>query len=243
MNKLVSAEWLKLRTTRLLYGTIPAAVAISIAAVAGTVLSGHADQLGSAEGIRRVFSVTGAGAIVVLVVGILIATGEFRHGTAVDTLLTTPRRRDVVIAKLLISAGLGFAVGAITALAAIGTASLLYSQQGAALPFARRDVWLGLSGTLAYTTLFAVVGVALGVLVRNQVFAVAGSLAWIAIVEHTLVNLAPAVGRWLPAGAGQAIVRTPIDGLLSPVAGFAALAAYAALIAVVGIRIDAARDA
>lgn len=243
MNDLVSAEWLKLRTTRLLYGTIPAAVAISIAAVAGTVLSGHAAQLGSTEGIRRVFSVTGAGAIVVLVVGILIATGEFRHGTAVDTFLTTPRRRDVVTAKLLTGAGLGLAVGTVTALAALVTARALYPQQGATFPFASRDVWLSLSGTLAYTTLFAALGVSLGVLVRNQVLAIAGALAWIAIVEHTLVNLAPAVGRWLPAGAGQAIVRTPIDGLLSPTAGTAVLAGYAAVIAVVGIRIETARDA
>lgn len=242
MNDLVSAEWLKLRTTRVLYGTIPATIAISVAAVAGTILSGHAAELGTAEGIRRVFSVTGAGAVVVLVVGVLVTTGEFRHGTAVDTFLTSPQRRDVVAAKLLTSAILGLAVGTLTALVALGTASVLYRQQAAVLPFASRDVWLGLSGTLVYTTLFAVLGVALGVLVRNQVFAIAGALAWIAIVEHTLVNLIPAVGRWLPAGAGQAIVRTPIGGLLSPLAGIAVLGAYAVVIAVIGIRIETTRD-
>jgi ABC-2 type transport system permease protein len=242
MRSLLSAEWLKLRTTRLLYGTIPAAIGISIAAVAGTILSGHAAELGSPDGVRRVFSVTGAGAIVVLVVGILIATGEFRHGTAVDTFLTTPRRRDVITAKLLTGAGLGLAVGVVTALAAIGTASLLYPQLGASFELLSREVWLSASGTLVYTTLFAVVGVSVGALLRNQVFAITGALAWIAIVEHTLVNLAPAIGRWLPAGAGQAIVRTPIDGLLSPLAGTAILAGYCAVIAVAGVRIETARD-
>jgi hypothetical protein len=72
---------------------------------------------------------------------------------------------------------------------------------------------------------------------------VAVALAWFAVVEHTLVNLAPGIGRWLPAAAGQAIVRTPLDGLLSPLAGVALLAAYGVAIAVAGIRVAATRDA
>jgi ABC-2 type transport system permease protein len=83
--------------------------------------------------------------------------------------------------------------------------------------------------------------VALGTLVRNQVLAVAVALAWIGIVEHILVSLAPSIGRWLPA-AGQAIVRTPLDDLLSPVGGLLLLAAYAVLIATAGVRFTLTRD-
>ena len=39
MTDLVAAEWLKLRTTRLLHGMIPVALAVSVAAVAGSVLA------------------------------------------------------------------------------------------------------------------------------------------------------------------------------------------------------------
>jgi len=241
--ELVAAEWLKLRTTRLLHGMVPAAIAISFAAVAGAVLAADTADLESTRGIRHVFSVTGAGAILVLVVGILISAGEYRHGTAGDTFLTTPRRHRVVTAKLIVAAGVGLAAGAITSVASVGIASLLYRIEGVRFPFDGTEVWLTLAGTLAYTTLFAVLGVALGALVRNQVFAVAGALAWFATVEHTLVNLAPVIGRWLPAGAGQAIVRTPLDGLLSPVAGTAVLAAYAAAIAMAAIRLEVTRDA
>jgi hypothetical protein len=84
--------------------------------------------------------------------------------------------------------------------------------------------------------------VALGTLVRNQVLAVAVALAWIGIVEHILVSLAPSIGRWLPAAAGQAIVRTPLDDLLSPVGGLLLLAAYAVLIATAGVRFTLTRD-
>lgn len=244
MIDLVAAEWLKLRTTRLLHGMLPAAVLISLAAVAGVVVSADGrDALETTKGIRQVLSVTGAGAIIVLVVGIIISAGEYRHGTAADTFLTTPRRQRVLAAKLAVGAGVGLATGAVTSLASIGIASLLYSVEDAAFPFDDAEVWLTLAGTLAYTTLFAVLGVALGSLVRNQVLAVTGAFAWFAVVEHTLVNLVPDVGRWLPAAAGQAMVRTPLDSLLSPLGGAAVLAAYGAAIALAGIRAEATRDA
>ncbi len=242
MNDLV-AEWLKLRTTRLLYGTIPAGVALSLAAVAGMVVSSHGSDLETADGMRRVFSVAGAGAIVVLVVGIFISAGEYRHGTAGDTFLTTPHRGRVLTAKLTVAAGLGLVVGMVTAAACIAAAALVYRSESATLRLDDADVWLTVPATAVYTALFAVLGVALGALVRNQVAAVAGALAWLALIEHTLVNLAPSIGRWLPVGAGQAILRTPLDGLLSPPAGIAVLAAYTAVVASIGIRTEGRRDA
>lgn len=243
MIELVSAEWLGLRTTRLLAGTVPAAVALSAAAVAGTVLSHDGGaSLESTQGIRRALSVTGTGAIVVLIVGVIISAGEHRHGTAADTFLTTPQRHRVVVAKLAVGAGLGLAVGTVTSLTSVAVAALVYDVEGATFPLDDAEVWMTLGGALAYTTLFAVLGVALGALIRNQVVAVAGALAWLAVVEHTLVNLVPDLGRWLPAAAGQAAVRTPLDGLLSPVAGTALLAAYTALFAIAGTRATASRD-
>ena len=244
MIDLLAAEWMKLRTTRLLHGTLPAAVALSAAAVAGVVVSTDGTEaLESTDGIRRALSVTGSGAIVVLVAGIVLSAGEYRHGTAADTFLTTPHRSRVVAAKLAVGAGLGLVVGALTSLAAVAVASLLYAVDDASFPLGDGEVWATLAGTLAYTTLFAVLGVALGTLARNQVVAVAGALAWIAIVEHILVNLAPDIGRWLPAAAGQAILRTPLDNLLSPLTATAVLASYAAMFTLAGVRAAVTRDA
>ncbi len=54
MGRLLAAEWLKARTSRLLVATVPAAVLISAAAVAGAVLSadGAGVALDSTDGIR-----------------------------------------------------------------------------------------------------------------------------------------------------------------------------------------------
>jgi ABC-2 type transport system permease protein len=243
MSDLVAGEWLKLRTTRLLVGTIPAAVGLSLAAVAGMVMSSHASELETAEGMQRVFSVAGAGAIVLLVVGVMISAGEYRHGTAADTFLTTPRRGRVVAAKLIVAGALGAAVGVVTTAVCVVTAALAYRGESATLKLGASAVRLAIPATAAYTALFAVIGVALGSLVRNQVAAVGGALAWVAIVEHTVVNLTPSIGRWLPLGAGQAILRTPIDGLLTPPAALAVLTAYAAVAAMIAIRAERNRDA
>jgi ABC-2 type transport system permease protein len=244
MNDLLAAEWLKLRTTRLLFGLVPAAVALSAVAVIGTVLAeDSAQRLVTADGVERVFSVAGAGAIVVLVAGILISAGEYRHGTAADTYLTTPRRGRVLLAKLTVGAVLGLVVGAITSIVCVGLAAVLYRLDGVTFPIGDTTVWLTLAGTLLYSALFAVVGVAVGSLLRNQVLAVAFALAWLAIVEHTLVNLVPPIGRWLPAAAGQAIVRTPLDGLLSAPVGVAVLLGYGAAFSLGALRVEGTRDA
>jgi ABC-2 type transport system permease protein len=244
MPEILAAEWLKLRTTRLVYGMTAAAVLLSFAAVAGAVLA--ADRAGvplaSTEGIQRILSVTGTGALVVLLAGVLIAAGEYHHGTAADTFLTTPRRHRVVLAKLAVGAGVGLTVGLLTAVACIGAAAVLFRIDGATFPIGDADVWLTIAGTLTYTTLFAVLGVALGTLLRNQVLAVAVALAWIGVVEHILVSLAPSIGRWLPAAAGQAIVRTPLDDLLSPIGGLVVLAGYVVVIGAVGVRYAVTRD-
>jgi ABC-2 type transport system permease protein len=243
MIDLLAAEWLKLRTTRLLYGTIPAAVVLSLAAVAGEVLSADSTTaLESSRGVRHVLAVTGTGAIVVLVVGILMAAGEYRHGTAADTFLTTPRRRPVVLAKTVVAAAVGVVTGAVFSVVCIGGAGLLYGLEGATFPLDTAEVWLAVAGTLAYSTLFAVIGVGIGALVRNPVLAVAAALAWLAVVEHTLVNLVSDLGRWLPAAAGQALVRTPIDGLLSPLSAAVVLGVYGTAFAAAGIRATTTRD-
>src|SRR5262245_24059968 len=244
MSELVATEWLKLRTTRLLTGMVSAAVLLSLAAVAGSVLvtDRAGIPLASTRGLGRVLPTTGTGALVVLLVGVMIAAGEYRHGTATDTFLTTPRRHRVVLAKLTVGAACGLGAGLVTAAAGLGSAAALFRAAGETLPLGDGEVWLTLAGTLAYTTLFGVLGVALGTLIRNQVLAVAVALAWIGIVEHILITLAPAVGRWLPAMAGQAIVRTPIEDVLPPLGGLAVLTTYAAVVGALGLRLAVTRD-
>jgi hypothetical protein len=138
MARLVAAEWLKLRTTRILWGAVPAVVLLSAVAVAGLVLSSEVAGvalLEPTEGVRNAaLHLTSTGATLVMVLGIIISAGEYRTQTATDTFLTTPRRSRVVAAKLAIGGILGLGLGALSAAVGVPVAYLWFEAEGVAFP-------------------------------------------------------------------------------------------------------------
>ncbi|MGL5810284.1 MAG: hypothetical protein ACRCYQ_10095, partial [Nocardioides sp.] len=82
-----------------------------------------------------------------------------------------------------------------------------------------------------------------GHLVRNQVVAIVAALGWLLVVENLLITFSTEASKWLPGGAGQAIVRTPQASLLDPLPAAALLCAYALVIAAAGMYAAATRDA
>jgi ABC-2 type transport system permease protein len=246
MDRLVAAEWLKLRTTRLLWGAAPAAVLLAAVAVAGLVLSSEATGvalLEPTEGARNAaLHLTSTGAVLVMVLGIIISAGEYRTQTAIDTFLTTPRRRRVVAAKLAVGALLGLALGVLGAAIGLPIAYLWFEAERVAFPTGHEEVWLTLGGVVLYSALFATLGVAFGSLVRNQVVAIVSALTIVLLLEQVLAQAADSVGRWLPGNAGAALVRAPGE-FLDPGAGAALLLAYALVIALAGMVVVTRRDA
>lgn len=110
-------------------------------------------------------------------------------------------------------------------------------------PIDHTEVWSTLAGAVVYAGLFAVLGVAIGGLIRNQVVAVVASFAWILVVENIAISLSTTAAQWLPGAAGQAIVRTPDRDLLSPAVAVVVLAGYGITIAAIGIAAATRRDA
>jgi ABC-2 type transport system permease protein len=244
--RLVAAEWLKLRTTRFLWATVPAVVLLCGVAVAGLVLSSEVAGvalLEPTEGVRNAaLHLTSTGAALVMVLGIVISAGEYRTQTATDTFLTTPRRSRVVAAKLAIGALLGLALGALSAAVGLPVAYLWFEAEGVAFPAGDEEVWLTLGGVVLYASLFAVLGVAFGSLVRNQVVAIVSALTFVLLLEQLLTQAGASIAEWFPGNAGAAVVRTPGD-FLDPGAGAALLLAYALAIALAGMVVVVRRDA
>jgi ABC-2 type transport system permease protein len=248
MNRLVHAELLKLRTTRMLYLNALAALAFVPISVATSILTagnaGAGAALNTSEGLRNVMAAASSGSIIALVIGILVMSGEFRHSTATSTFLISPRRAPVLRAKLMASALLG-------AVLAIGASGLTLA---VALPWLAvrnievdvfsRDIWIVLLGGIAATSLYALVGVGVGALVRNQTAAVVLALVWVLVVEGLLVSFVPAIGKWLPGGAAAALsAAATAKGELLPIWGAALLftgygVAFAALATRALIRHD-----
>lgn len=245
MRALIAAEYFKLRTVRtgwMLLGAVVALTALSVsAAVAGLGSAGR--DLQSEEGVRAVLHVAGSGALFVLMLGITITAGEYRHRTAVDTFLTTPRRSQVLAAKLAASISVGMLFGAVATSVAVAAAQLAYHLKGLTLPLGSGMAWQILIGSVIYAALFGGLGASIGSLIRNQLAAILATIAVMIVAEPMIMVLVPAAGRWLPAAMGRALVSDPGGEYLSPLPAGVILFGYAAVIMLIAAAVDRRRDA
>jgi ABC-2 type transport system permease protein len=247
MTGLIRAELLKLRTLRTFWWSLLATVAfvpVSIAVAvdrAGT--TGYA-PLDSTGGVRAVFSAASSGGVMLVLVGILMMSGEFRFQTATGTFLVTPDRRRVLTAKLAASSLVGAVLGAACSLLALLIAVPLLQQRGVDVASHGWSVAAVLGGCIAGTAISGLVGVGLGALLRNQTLAIVVTLVWLFLVEGMLITFAPEVGRWLPGGAASALSGADTGkGDLLPAWGAALLfTAYGCAFAAAGSRLVLRRD-
>jgi ABC-2 type transport system permease protein len=247
MADLLRAEVLKLRTIRT-PGILACAVLV---VVTGAVITTAATSTFSSAGqpARQVLAVAGPAQTVALLLGVLAVTTEYRHATIIPDLLMTPRRIRLLMAKLVVLAAAGGALG----LAVFGTAA------ASCLPvLAARHIPAGLdaaglasivAGGAASTTLFATLGVGFGAVVRSQVGAVVTALGLLYVVEPLLGAIpcaGDAVQRLGLAGlASAASATTAFLGsarLLSQPAAIGLLAAYAGVLVALGVMLLRHRD-
>ena len=110
MTAALRAEFLKLRTTRLVAGMTGLAVALTAligvleAVTAGTGTGMAIPSLATAGGLRDNLASTGFALLVAALLGVVITNGEFRLKTATDTYLDQPGRGRVLAAKAITAA-------------------------------------------------------------------------------------------------------------------------------------------
>ncbi len=248
MKALVSAELLKLRTTRTAWATVAVLSALSVLFVfVGVSLSGkHGNPPLDATALEQMLRGPGkiiGGAMALL--GLVGAAGEFRHRTAVPTFLGEPLRERVLAAKLLAYAlaAVVFTVIVLGVTAAFAVPMLLSHDVPVPLT---SGTFLAVVGVAGVAVLYAVVGVALGTLFRNQTAALGVALVWALIVEGfiPIVINKPGMAHWLPTGAADSVLQAGdhVSGALSAWGGAGLLAAYAAVLAAAGWTVLVARD-
>jgi len=244
---LVRAEVLKLRTTRVFFGLCGATVALTVlGVVAGILTAGNSGSppLGSSSGVRNIFGSGGPAGLFALLLGILAVTGELRHGTITQTFLVTPRRTRMVVAKLVAILVAGLALGLLATVVTLVVAWPWLAAKDVSVSLFSSDVGLVMVAVIVATSLFGIIGVGVGAMVRNQVAAVVGALVWEFVLEAILVGVLPSVGRWLPGGAARGLTRETLQsGSLLPAWGAAlVLLAYGLGFAVVGAQLLVRRD-
>ena len=131
----------------------------------------------------------------------------------------------------IVGEGLGFAIG-YACLAGRGIDYAFNADQTALLVL----------GTLAGVALWGALGVGIGTIVRNQVGAIIGLLAWGFVAENLLFAFVPSVGRFAPAHASDALIGLTTKHLLPAAAGGAILLAWTIAFALAGTALAARRD-
>jgi ABC-2 type transport system permease protein len=244
MRAQLASEMLKLRSTRTTAGLAVAMLGVVVTAVGlhgyglpASKLDTAADQLTFLIGWGEVLGALFAGLL-----GAMSFTGEVRYGTIRPTLLVTPQRSRVVASKCLAGSMAGFVLGLLATSIAAATGWIVLDARGLDVALDGGDVLQLIAGGAAAAALWAVIGLGVGAIVRNQVPTLVGLLAWLLFIEGVLVDNVSGVGRFAPGALGQAASGLHPDRLLAPALGALLLAIYAAAALAAGAVATTRRD-
>jgi ABC-2 type transport system permease protein len=240
------SELFKQRSTGTSLGLFAAMLGLVLLAV---LLHGLGLATGNLDSSSEQLMVLGRGeflgALFAALLGAMAITGEIRHGTIRPTFLVTPRRAQVVGAKVWASALLGTGFGLAASALAVGAGTAAFRARGIDVQLDAGDYALLLVGSAPAAALWAAIGVGVGAVVRQQVPTMVGISAWLLFVEGLLVGDVSGVddvGRFAPGAAAAAITGQDPETLLAPAVGLALLALYAAGAAVAGVFATTRRD-
>jgi hypothetical protein len=240
VTALVSAELLKLRTTRTALGFFIVTVLLTL------LLHGAGfatTEISSPQDVENAFNGAAIATVLLLILGIVATTGEYRHRTITGSLLVTPDRRRYLASKLIAYLITGAALGAvaIVVVMVVGLAWLAARDQPTDLYSTGDFALLALRGTVA-AALSGAIGVAIGAIVRNQVAAVVGILLYLFIAEPVIGVISQDAMDFTLGQSQAALIGGISDGSLAP--GYAALvyAGWTLLLAAVGVALEQRRD-
>lgn len=209
MTALIRGELIKTVTTRTLLGYAAIGVALAIGNV--LILALSKDLVTAADKQEAI-----AGLPILLVLfGVVGAAGEYRHRTAAPAALVAGGGRGrVLLARAGAYAVTGLAVGALTVTAALALGlPLLGSEPGPGL--GSGEIASVAAGSIVGAALCAIMGVAAGALVRNQVAGVVGALILIFVVTPLLNIVNETAVEYTPFGAATVLAGEPNAGSLS----------------------------
>ena len=239
--RVVRAEWTKLRALRSTWWCALIAVVLVVGLGAAIAGSGTTYQVSAANSAAGGVTVSLVGILfaqlVLGVLGVLFFSGEYATGMIRATLAVVPSRLPVLWAKLIVLAGLVLPLSLLAAVAEFFMATALESSRGGSVisltdPGVLREV----VGASLYLTVIAVIGLALGALLRRT----AAGLA----VFATVFLVVPLVAAYLPASIKGFVPYLPSNAggtiwgagklfggqQLGPWTGFAVLCGYAVVL-------------
>jgi ABC-type transport system involved in multi-copper enzyme maturation permease subunit len=222
-----------------------------------------APTVGSGRTVQQALTGTFAGLIVVIVLGAMFVTAEYRRGLIRTTLAASPRRGQVLAAKAIVIGSVSFAAGLAGAAASVPLGGHILRSNGVSLyPVSALTELRMIAGTGALFAAAAILALGAGTVVRRSTAVVTGVIVAIVLpfliavtnalplsATQWLLRLTPAaafaIQQALPRYPQVSTVYTPTRGYyaLTPWTGFAVLCGYAALALVLAAFLLRKRDA
>lgn len=246
MNAQISAELLKVRTTRALY--VVMVVVVAFAALIPSLACTDPVKYGVApltpaslaDLMRAPAQVTGGAA---LLLGILASAGEYNHRSILTTRLVLPNPLRLLTAKVLAMAAVGAALGTTAETVAAGVGAIGLAANGVELEPLAHGIPGITASVILLVTGYAVLGTAIGTLLRNPTAAVGATLLWVFAIENALpvVTGNPRLSDWMPGNAAHQVLA-PDTSNPTPAAATAILLAITAMLIALAATADTRRD-
>ena len=253
--RVARSEWTKLWTLRSTRWSLLAAVIAmaGLGIVFSAVQMAHWSQMSAGDRLTYDPIDTSLGGwhiaqLALGVLGVLVISGEYSTGMIRSSFAAVPRRLPVLWAKTGVYAGVVFGLMLPTALIAFFVSQAIDRQHHVQTTIGAPHVLRSVVGCALFLTATGVLGLALGALVRNT----AGGIATFAGVMFVLPGISAilpnswgdSINPYLPLTAGTTILsRHPDPGSLSPWAGLALYAGYAAAALAISAFLLVRRDA
>ncbi len=181
------------------------------------------------------------------VLGVLVMTAEYSTGMIRSTFSAVPKRLPVLWGKALVFGAVAFVVTLPAVFIAFFAGQAILSGQHINIGISHAGVVRTLFGAALYLMIMGLFGLGLGAIVRNTAAGIA-LMAGIVFVLPPILDLLPAstansISPYLPSNAGGAIwTINPDPHTLSPWAGIALFAAYAAVAIAIAAVLMRRRD-
>jgi ABC-2 type transport system permease protein len=242
-NRLMRAEWTKLRSLRSSAWTLGAmgVASIGLACLVAAIDAHGYSSMSAADKAawdptNESLAGTIFGQLAIAVFGVLAITGEFASGTIRASIAAVPRRTPLLAAKAAVYGGVALVSGE-----AISLVSFLIGQR--ILAIHAPHATLGQPGVLravvlagVYLAFICLISIGLGTLLRHTAGAITAIVALLLVIPGVVsafpASVQNAFGRFLPeqiAGSSMgAVVREPHT--FTPLAGTGMLVLYVAVV-------------
>jgi ABC-2 type transport system permease protein len=196
------------------------------------------------------------GLLLAMLIGILVITNEFFHQTATPTFLASPRRENVIAAKLGGALTWGIAFGILTTVLSVIAGATFFSIKGVGTQLDNTDVLIAIALNLMAFGIWAVFGLGIGTLLKNQIASIVVALVLYLVAQTVVTGLLYGLSQWLdqdwiqsvnyylPSGASSVMTSAVKLAPEAPPwwAGALTLLAYGVVTAAIGTLITKRRD-